>query len=62
MIKGSIQEGDKTIENHMHSPQEHLNYKANANRQKVVVVKNLPAKAGGLRDAGLIPGLGRSPG
>ena len=26
------------------------------------VVKNPPAKAGGARDAGLIPGLGRSPG
>ena len=27
-----------------------------------LVVKNAPAKAGGIRDAGLIPGLGRSPG
>ena len=26
------------------------------------VVKNLPAKAGDVRDPGLIPGLGRSPG
>ena len=26
------------------------------------MVKNLPAKAGGTEDAGLIPGLGRSPG
>jgi len=26
------------------------------------VVKSLPANAGDLRDAGLIPGLGRSPG
>ena len=26
------------------------------------MVKNLPANAGDLRDAGLIPGLGRSPG
>ena len=26
------------------------------------VVKNLPANEGGLRDSGLIPGLGRSPG
>ena len=26
------------------------------------VVKNLPANAGDARDAGLIPGLGRSPG
>ena len=25
------------------------------------VVKNLPADAGGVRDPGLIPGLGRSP-
>ena len=26
------------------------------------MVKNLPANAGDVRDAGLIPGLGRSPG
>ena len=26
-----------------------------------LVVKNLPANAGGVRDSGLIPGLGRSP-
>ena len=30
--------------------------------QVVVVVKNPPAKAGDLRDEGLIPGPGRSPG
>jgi len=28
----------------------------------VLVVKNLPANAGDLRDVGSIPGLGRSPG
>ena len=28
----------------------------------VLVVKNLPANAGDLRDAGLIPGSGRCPG
>ena len=28
----------------------------------VLVVKNPPAKAGDVRDTGLIPGLGRSPG
>ena len=28
----------------------------------VLVVKNLPASAGDIRDAGLIPGWGRSPG
>ena len=28
----------------------------------VLVLKNLPANAGDLRDTGLIPGLGRSPG
>ena len=28
----------------------------------VPVVKNPPASAGDIRDAGLIPGLGRSPG
>ena len=27
-----------------------------------LVVKNLPANAGDVRDAGLIPGFGRSPG
>ena len=27
-----------------------------------LVVKNLPANAGDIRDAGLIPGLGKSPG
>ena len=30
--------------------------------QVVIVVKNLPANAGDIRDAGSIPGLGRSPG
>ena len=28
----------------------------------MLVVKNLPANAGDIRDMGLIPGLGRSPG
>ena len=28
----------------------------------VLVVKNLPANAGDVRDAGLVPGSGRSPG
>ena len=30
--------------------------------QVVLVVKNLPANAGDVRDSGLNPGLGRSPG
>ena len=30
--------------------------------QVELVVKNLPANAGDIRDEGLIPGLGRSPG
>ena len=30
--------------------------------QVVIVVKNLPASAGDIRDVGLFPGLGRSPG
>ena len=30
--------------------------------QVVLVVKNLPANAGDIRDTGLIPGLERSPG
>ena len=29
--------------------------------QVVLVVKNLPANSGDIRDVGLIPGLGRSP-
>ena len=28
----------------------------------VLVVKNLPANAGDIKDSGLIPGLGRAPG
>ena len=34
----------------------------NGASQLVLVVKNPPAHAGDLRDVGLIPGLGRSPG
>ena len=30
--------------------------------QAVLVVKNPPASAGGLREVGSVPGLGRSPG
>ena len=30
--------------------------------QVTLVVKNLPADAGDIRDAGLVPGFGRSPG
>ena len=30
--------------------------------QVVLVIKNLPVNAGDIRDIGLIPGLGRSPG
>ena len=30
--------------------------------QVALVVKNLPTSAGDIRDSGLIPGLGRSPG
>ena len=30
--------------------------------QVALVVKNLPANAGNIKDVGLIPGLGRSPG
>ena len=41
-----------------------LAYDMTRNRASQVarVVKNLPANAGGVRDAGLIPGLGRPPG
>ena len=30
--------------------------------QVVLVIKNLPARAGNVRDLGLIPGSGRNPG
>ena len=36
----------------------HISYSASP---VALVVKNLPANAGGIRDVGLIPGLGRSP-
>ena len=38
------------------------NYQAILGSQVVLVVKNLPANAGGIRDAGLIPGSRRSSG
>ena len=37
-------------------------YNMEPGSQMVLVVKNLPASAGDIRDAGLIPGLGKSPG
>ena len=37
-------------------------YKRKLNNFVVLVVKNLPANAGDIRDPGSIPGLGRSPG
>ena len=37
-------------------------YGSDGASQVVLVVKNLPASAGDIRDAGSIPGLGRSPG
>ena len=37
-------------------------HKIYASTQVVLMVKNPPANAGDMRDAGLIPGLGRSPG
>ena len=37
-------------------------YKEIRASQVALVVRNLPANAGDLRDAGLIPGLGRAPG
>ena len=40
----------------------HGTRKMNPASQLALVVKNLPAKAGAIRDVGLIPGLGRSPG
>ena len=46
------------------SNQIHRNQRSHAGASQVVPsqVKNLPAKAGDIRDVGLIPGLGRSPG
>ena len=38
------------------------NYRLSWASQVVLVVKNPPAFAGDIRDAGLIPGSGRSPG
>ena len=38
------------------------NYLASVASQVVLVVKNLPANAGDIRDMGSIPGLGRYPG
>ena len=37
-------------------------YTCNRASPEAQLVKNLPASAGGVRDEGLIPGLGRSPG
>ena len=37
-------------------------YDQNRASQVALVVKNLPANAGDIRDVGLIPGPGRSPG
>ena len=39
-----------------------LHHQFNGSSQVALVVKNLPAIAGDLRDTGLIPGSGRSPG
>ena len=36
-------------------------YKTEGASQVALVVKNLPASAGDIRDMGSIPGLGRSP-
>ena len=45
----------------MHTPEE-LQYLACMSSQVALVVKNLLANTGDLRDAGSIPGSGRSPG
>ena len=37
-------------------------HKIHASVQAVLVVKNPPANAGDMRDAGVIPGLGKTPG
>ena len=37
-------------------------YRTVSDFQVALAVKNLPANAGDIRDVGLIPGLGRSPG
>ena len=37
-------------------------FRSQSASQVALVVKNLPANAGDIRNAGLIPGLGRSPG
>ena len=45
----------------LHTPEE-LQYLACISSQVVVVVKNLLANTGDIRDANSVPGLGRSPG
>ena len=39
-----------------------MHYNMEPASQMVLVVKNLPANAGDIRDAGVMPGLGKSPG
>ena len=39
-----------------------FSYLTSCPSQVVLVVKNLPANAGDIKDVGSIPGLGRSPG
>ena len=47
---------------HKHTITHTRNFKTFNHCQVAPMVKNLPAKAGDVRDTGLIPGLGRSPG
>ena len=39
-----------------------MQFQGGGTSEVALVVKNLPANAGDIRDTGLIPGLGRSPG
>ena len=57
---------EPVLQSEGHQAQENLSYSTECcfigASQVDLVVKNLPANAGDLRDAGLIPGLGRSSG
>jgi len=63
MLISAAQQGDSYIYIHIYVYMYTYNiYIYKRTSQVALVVKNLPANAGDARDAGLIPGLGRSPG
>ena len=60
LISG-VQQSESVIHTYSHSFFKFFSHIDQAS-QVALVVKNLPASAGDIRGAGLIPGLGRSPG